>query len=165
MKATQKGIDKALSLLAETSLRIANTMKGVDDALLQAKDHKKSWSANDILAHLRSCVDVWGKSIDTMLAEDNPTLPDVHPRQWIMGTDYPAVPFRESFQAFADQREKLLITLRKLSFDDWSRGATIGGHKHTVFSQARRMAKHENEHCDQIESLLQGAAVMSKLKF
>ena len=158
MKATQKETDKALSLLAETSLRIANTMKGVDNALLQAKDHKKSWSANDILAHLRSCVDVWG-------AEDNPTLPDVHPRQWIMGTDYPAVPFRESFQAFADQREKLLITLRKLSFDDWSRGATIGGRKYTVCSQARRMAKHENEHCHQIESLLQGAAVMSKLKF
>src|SRR3990170_4720633 len=164
MKATQKETDKALSLLAETSLRIANTMKGVDNALLQAKDHKKSWSANDILAHLRSCVDEWGKSIDTMLAEDNPTLPDVHPRQWIMGTDYPAVPFRESFQVFADQREKLLITLRKLSFDDWSRGATIGGRKYTVFSQARRMAKHENGHCDQIESLLQGAAVMSKLK-
>ena len=97
------------------------------------------------------------KEIDkalSLLAEADPVLPDVHPRQRIKGTDYPVLPFRESFQAFADQREKLLITLRKLSFDDWSRGAMIGGRKHTVFSQARRMAKHENVHCEQIEELL-----------
>ena len=154
MKAMQKEIDRALSLLAETSLRIANATKEIDDALLQAKDHKRSWSANDILAHLRSCADVWGSSIDAMLIEVTPALPDVHPRQWIRGTDYPAVPFCESFQAFADQRETLLIALRKLSFDDWSRGATIGGRKYTVCSQARLMAKHENEHCEQIEELL-----------
>src|SRR3989304_3944710 len=115
MKATQKEIDKALSLLAETSLRIANATKDIDDALLQAKDHKRSWSANDILAHLRSCVDVWG-------TEDNPTLPDVHPRQWIRGTNYPKLAFNDSFQTFTNQRETLLITLKKLSFDDWSRG-------------------------------------------
>lgn len=30
----------------------------------------------------------------------------------------------------------------------------IGERKHTVFSQARRMAKYENEHIEQIESLL-----------
>ena len=64
------------------------------------------------------------KEIDkalSLLAEADPVLPDVHPRQRIKGTDYPVLPFRESFQAFADQREKLLITLRKPSFDDWSR--------------------------------------------
>ena len=97
------------------------------------------------------------KEIDralSLLAGVTLALPDVHPRQWIMGTDYPAVPFCESFQAFADQRETLLIALRKLSFDDWSRGGMIGGRKYTVFSQARRMAKHENEHCEQIEELL-----------
>jgi hypothetical protein len=97
---------------------------------------------------------VWGNSIDAMLAGDTPTLPDVHPRQWIKETNYLKLTFRESFHTFVNQRERLLIALRKLSFDEWSRAGMIGGRKHTVFSQARRMAKHENEHCEQVEELL-----------
>lgn len=158
MKATQKGIDQILYSLANTPLQIANSTKGVDASLLRAKSDRKPWSANDILAHLRSCADVWGNSIEAMLAEDTPTLPDLHPRKWVKETNYLELPFHESFQAFVKQREKLLVTLRKLPFDDWSRAAMIGGRKHTVFTQARRMAKHEKEHCKQIENLLQGAA-------
>ena len=97
------------------------------------------------------------KEIDravSLLAGVTPALPEVHPRQWIRGTNYPKLAFNDSFQTFTNQRETLLITLRKLSFDEWSRGAMIGGRKHTVCSQARRMAKHENEHCEQIEELL-----------
>jgi hypothetical protein len=30
----------------------------------------------------------------------------------------------------------------------------IGGRIHTVFTQARRIAKHEAQHCGQIEELL-----------
>ncbi|MGZ9234146.1 MAG: DinB family protein [Anaerolineales bacterium] len=157
MKATQKEIDQILRSLAETPLRIVDSVRGMDDSRLQAKSDRKSWSANDILAHLRSCADVWGNSIEAMLAEDTPTLPDVHPRKWVKETNYLKLPFHESFQAFVKQREKLLITLKKLSFDAWSRAALIGGRRHTVFTQARRMAKHENEHCEQIVNLRQGA--------
>ena len=158
MKATQKEIDQILYALANTPLQIVNSTKGVDVSLLRAKSDRNLWSANDILAHLRSCADVWGNSIAAMLAEDTPTLPDLHPRKWIRETNYLELPFHESFQAFVKQREKSLVTLKRLSFDDWSRAAMIGGRKHTVFTQARRMAKHENEHCEQIENLLQGAA-------
>jgi hypothetical protein len=98
---------------------------------------------------------VWGDSIDAMLAENLPTLPHIHPRKWIKETNYLELAFHESFQAFIKQRQRLLRTLEKLSFEDWSRAATIAGRNHTVFTQARRMAKHEHEHCEQIESLLQ----------
>ena len=37
---------------------------------------------------------------------------------------------------------------------DWSRGAMIKDRRHTVFSQARRMALHEVTHCEQIEGLV-----------
>jgi len=65
------------------------------------------------------------------------------------------LPFRESFQAFVAQRKKLLEVLRSLSFEDWSLAAIIKGRKHTVFTQTRRMALHEQVHCEHIESLLQ----------
>jgi hypothetical protein len=98
---------------------------------------------------------VWGDSIEAMLAEDHPTVPYRHPRQWIKKTDYLELPFHESLKAFTAQRKKLLKAVKRLSLEDWSRAATIKRREHTVFTQVRRMAMHENVHCEQIESLLQ----------
>lgn len=154
MKATPAEIEKHLKALEETPLWIAGVTENVDPGRLHHRLTKKSWSANDILAHLRSCADVWGNTIDAMLARDHPTLPEIHPRQWIKETNYLELPFHESFQAFRKQREGLLVTLKDLAFADWSRAAIIAGREHTIFSQARRMVKHEKQHCSQIESLL-----------
>jgi hypothetical protein len=158
MKATAAEIEKHLKRLEETPRWIDGVTENVDPGRLHQRPTQKSWSVHDILAHLRSCADVWGSTIDAMLAQDHPTLPDVHPRRWIQTTDYLELPFPESFQAFVRQRRKLLIMLKNLSFDDWSRVAIIGGRRHTVFTQARRMAKHEKEHCEQMESLLERAS-------
>jgi hypothetical protein len=126
--------------------------------MLRYRSDKKSWSANDILAHLRACADVWGETIAAMLKEDTPTLPHVSPRSWIRKTNYPNLSFRESLDEFTDQRRQLLITLNQLNYGDWSRGALINGRRHTIFSQARRMAKHEIVHCEQIEELIRTMA-------
>jgi hypothetical protein len=155
VKATRPEIEKYLDLLTQTSRRITNATDGVEAARLQARPQTQPWSINDILAHLRSCADVWGGSIDAMLAEEKPTIPYRHPRQWIRQTDYPDLPFRASFKAFVARRRRLLKVLKSLSFEDWSRAAIIQGREHTVFTQVRRMALHEQTHCEQIESLLQ----------
>jgi hypothetical protein len=122
--------------------------------LLHEKPDKNEWSANDILAHLRSCADVWGGQIDKMIEKDKQKLPYAHPRQWIKKTNYRELPFHDSFQAFKLQRKKLLKVLKELSFEAWSRAATIKGREHTIFTQVRRMALHEDVHCQQIEEIL-----------
>ncbi len=155
MKATLPEIEKYLQLLEETPQRLLKSTKSADEMRLQQRTAKEQWSVNDILAHLRACADVWGDSIDAMLAEEHPTVPYRHPRQWIKKTDYPELPFHESLKAFTAQRKQLLKILKRLSLEDWSRTATIQGREHTVFTQVRRMATHENVHCEQIESLLQ----------
>ncbi|HSK65499.1 MAG TPA: DinB family protein, partial [Anaerolineales bacterium] len=124
---------------------------------------KQDWSVRDILAHLRACSDVWGNSIEAMLADENPVLQDVHPRHWLKQTNYLDLRFRESLQALASQRAKMLSVLRQLSFEEWGRPAMIGGRKHTVFSQVRRMAKHEAEHITQIAGMLQTSADRMKM--
>ena len=158
MKATPVEIEKYLELLAETPRSIAAATKNIDGARLNDKPDRKSWSANDILAHLRSCADVWTHSMYAMLAGNDPVLSDINERKWAKVTGYADVPFTESFQAYLLQRENLLRVLKALPFEAWEKSALIFGRKHTVFTQARRMAKHEEEHRDQMESLLQGIA-------
>ena len=162
MKMTPKEIEKYLDLLAGTLDHIAFITREASEEQLH-KASKQDWSVRDILAHLRACSDVWGNSIEAMLADENPVLPDVHPRHWLKQTNYLDLRFRESLQALDSQRAKMLSVLRQLSFEDWTRSAVIGGRKHTVFSQVRRMAKHEAEHISQIAAMLQSSSDRTKM--
>jgi len=154
---TWSEIEDVFESLAATPPRIAAVTEGLADARLHTKPDEKSWSANDILAHLRACADVWGESIEKMLAQDHPTLKHVSPRTYMRKTDYSQRTFHESFRAFADQRAGLLHQLKQLGVEEWSRGAVIKDREHTIFSQSRRIAQHEGVHCDQIEAVLNTA--------
>jgi uncharacterized damage-inducible protein DinB len=154
MKATPSEINKYLVRLSKTPQRIGQMIEDMDQARLQQRIDAKSWSANDILAHLRSCADLWTHSMYAMLAENEPQFSDIDERKWTKITRYAELPFEESFQAFVLQRKNLLRVLQVLPFKSWERSAIIFGRKHTVFTQTRRMAKHEAEHMEQLESLL-----------
>ncbi|SRR6266498_5140207 len=154
MKATPSEIENYLRLISETPQQIAQAAKALEEAHLRFKPDAKSWSANDVLAHLRSCADLWTHSIYAMLAENEPVLSDINERKWAKATRYAEVPFVESFQAYSLQRKNLLRVLRELPFESWERSAIIFERKHTVFTETRRMAKHEQEHVEQIASLL-----------
>jgi uncharacterized damage-inducible protein DinB len=155
MKITSTEIDEFVQILDKVPRRIERAMLRIDNKQLHARSSKEPWSVNDILAHMRSCADVWGGSIEKMLAEDHPKLGYIHPRQWVKRTNYLELDFQESFKAYKAQRKKLLQLLKKLPFEAWTRGAIIQGREHTVFSQVRRISLHEGVHCEQIESLLQ----------
>jgi hypothetical protein len=126
----------------------------LEENRLQYKADAKSWSVNEILAHLRSCADLWTHSIYAMLAEKEPVFSDINERKWAKITRYAELPFNQSFQAYSLQRESLVTVLKDLPFDNWERSALIIERHHTVFTQTRRMAKHETEHLEQIEALL-----------
>lgn len=131
------------------------------DERLRRKPDAGSWSANEVLAHLRACADVWGGSIMAMLTQDRPALRYISPRSWIKKTNYTSLAFADSFREYAKQRKELLNVLRALRDTDWSRDATIKAatkhRKETVLSYAQQMAQHEARHCEQIERIL-GAA-------
>jgi hypothetical protein len=152
-------IQSILDVLSQTPGRITSASMGYDNMQLTLKPDGESWSANDILAHLRACADVWGKSIGTMIKQDHPTLRYVSPRTYIRKTNYPELEFRLSLEGFTRQRFELLQSLKALAVEDWSRGATFTGttrgREQTILSYARRMADHEAEHSEQIEKLLE----------
>jgi len=151
-------IEQLLTLLAETPRRLAALTADLTPAQLTTKPAPDAWSANDVLAHLRSCADVWGNCIATLTTEDRPTLRAVNPRTWIKQTDYPDLEFRPSLQAFATQRTDLLAVLVSLPQECWSRAATVTGAgkslQRTVLFYAQWLARHERPHVKQIERIV-----------
>src|SRR5688572_32537206 len=114
-------------MLAETPPRLTAVTEGVPPALLRVSPGEGEWSATGVLAHMRSCADVWGSYIERILAEDRPTIRAMNPTTWIKQTDYPELEFHPSLQAFVTQRGELLAVLEQLAPADWHRKATITG--------------------------------------
>src|SRR5690242_20307425 len=77
---------RVMQLLAAAPRRIARACRDVTDERLRRNPAAGSWSANEVLAHLRACADVWGGSIMAMLTQDRPALRYVSPRSWIKKT-------------------------------------------------------------------------------
>ncbi|MFN8546593.1 MAG: DinB family protein [Candidatus Eisenbacteria bacterium] len=152
-------IDLVLATLAETPKEIGRIARGHNEEQLHRAPAAEAWSARDIVAHLRACAEVWGRSIDRMIQEDHPTIRYVSPRGWIKKTDYLDQGFRPSLRAFSDGRVALLDTLRLLDADAWSRRATFTGttlgRDATVLLYAKRIADHEVHHFDQLRRTLQ----------
>jgi DinB family protein len=151
-------IEQALTLLEATPPRLAALADGVTPAQLRTAPAPDEWSANDVLAHLRACADMWGKYIMAMLAEDTPTLRAVNPRAWIKQTNYRELDFQPSLHAFATQRAELLAVLKPLPAAGWSRSATVTGAGKpltlTVLSYVQRLALHERPHIKQIGRII-----------
>ena len=147
-----------LPLLAATPPRIAALTAGLVPAQLHTRPNPDEWSANEVLAHLRACADVWGDCIAAIIAQDRPTLRAVNPRTWIRRTDYREQAFQPSLHAFATQRAELLAVLEPLPPAGWSRAATVTGAgkalERTVRSYAQRLAVHERPHVKQLERIV-----------
>jgi hypothetical protein len=158
MPRTSLTVEQVLTVLVETPRRIAALTVDAPAALLRASPDGE-WSANDVLARLRACADMWGGNIAAMVAEDKPTRRAVNPRTWIKSTDYPALEFRASLRTFTYQRSNLLGVLTSLSPDDWARAATLVGAgsvlEPTVLDYAQRLARHERPHVKQIARVVQ----------
>ncbi|MGE5333815.1 MAG: DinB family protein [Nitrososphaerota archaeon] len=154
--------EQVLTLLAATPERLVTLTTGLAPSLLHTAPNQDEWSPADVLAHLRSCADIWGNCIMTILAEDTPTLRAVNPRTWIKQTNYHELEFEPSLRAFVRQRAELLAILEPLPLDGWARAATVTGAgnvlKLTVLSYAQRMALHERPHVKQIERAVRQAA-------
>ena len=151
-------IEQVRTLLTETPPRLATLTAGLSPSQLRTAPNPNEWSANDVLAHLRACADVWGSCITAIIAEERPTLRAINPLTWIKKTNYPELEFRPSLHSFTTQRAELMTALEPLSPEGWSRDATVTGAgkvlERTVLFYARWLAGHERQHVKQIEHIV-----------
>ena len=159
MRSPLLPIEQILSILAETPPRLAALVAGLGPAQLHTVPNPGAWSANDNLAHLRACNDVWGGNIRRLLAEHRPTLRGLNPRAWMKKTDYLEQEFAPSLRIFTTQRLELLAVLQALPPEGWSRQATVidmvGKRlERSVLGYADSLARHERSHVRQIEGIV-----------
>jgi uncharacterized damage-inducible protein DinB len=150
-------IEQTLTILAETPPRIAALIADLTPTQLHTAPSQGEWSANDVLAHLRSCADVWGNCMESILAEDRPTIRAVNPTTWIKRTDYREQEFQTSWQTFVRQRAALLARLETLAPEAWQRAAVVTGAgkplERTVLFYAQWLARHERTHLKQFRQI------------
>jgi DinB superfamily len=162
-------IEQVLTLLAATPPRITALTADLSPAQLHTPPTHDGWSANEVLAHLRACADVWGNCIMAIIAEDRPVLRAVNPRTWIKQTDYLELEFRPSLRAFATQRAELLAVLSPLPIDAWSRAATVTGAgkvlERTVLFYAQWLARHERPHVKQVARIVNTITAQTEKTF
>jgi hypothetical protein len=152
-------LEQILIQLPETPRSIAASTAGVAPAELRKSSVSGEWSANEMLAHIRACADVWGNNIVRIIREDKPAWVAVNPRSWIEQTDYAQLPFAPSLRAFTKQRADLMAVLEPLPRNSWSRVALVSGgaptRECTVLYYAERLARHERAHVKQIGRMVQ----------
>ncbi|HLH62616.1 MAG TPA: DinB family protein [Ktedonobacteraceae bacterium] len=157
--------EQVLTLLQATPMRLAALTTDLSPEALRASPTPDEWSANEVLAHLRACADVWGNCIVAIITEDRPTLRAINPRTWIKQTNYLELDFPSSLRAFATQRAELLAVLESLPVDAWERSATVTGAgrvlERTVLFYAQWLATHERPHVKQIERIVKATHLKS----
>ena len=150
--------EQIVTQLANAPGRITALTAGLTPVQLRTNPGDDEWSANEVLAHLRACADVWGDHIAAILAEDMPERRGVNPRTWIKSTDYLELEFRDSLRSFVAQRAELLAILEDLSPEGWSRKAKVVAYgmtnERTLLSYAEHLARHERPHLKQIAEIV-----------
>lgn len=153
MAAARLTTEQILGLLQQTPQRIAAITASLPSGQLRLAPAPGEWSAVEVLAHLRSCADVWGSCVATILAEERPTIRAVNPTTWIRSTDYPVLDFEVSRSAYDGQRGALLRVLQQLPEQAWARCAIVTGAgpvlERTVASYAQWLGTHERTHVRQ----------------
>jgi DinB superfamily len=149
--------ETVLTLLAAAPERITALMEALSERQLHISPVAGEWNAIEVLAHLRSCADVWGGCIADILGADHPTLRAINPVTWVKRTNYRSLDFWPSLQAYSEQRTHLLDLLTLLDEADWLRSATVTGAgkplERDVHFYAQWLAKHERSHLKQFRQI------------
>jgi hypothetical protein len=151
-------IDEILSRLEAGPARIASLTQGLTEAQLHTAPSEGEWSANDVLAHLRACSDVWGNIVAALCRDGQVPRNVAHPRQHVKRIGYLDLEFAPSFAAFSAARTELTAGLMSLPPEAWElpgppRGWTLVCGR-SLIDQASGVVQHEGAHIEQIEEVV-----------
>jgi hypothetical protein len=150
-------LEEQLARMERTAEEFAAAIKGVSDAALTRRPDDKSWSAKEVVCHVRDIEESFAMRFQSIMEMDEPRFLPVEPDRWASERQYQRNDAAEALQAFRGRRDESLRFLRGLRAEHWERGgvhATRG--RMSVKDFVGLMAWHDDNHLDQLKRALQG---------
>jgi hypothetical protein len=148
----------AFETLAATSKRLVDLTKGHDDASLRRKASPESWSAVEVICHLRDVERLWADRLVKAAFSDHPRFYVVDVNALAEGNRYNAQDLSAAIKEFARLREDNLCLLRAVPAGQWKRSGLHPKHGEISIERiVEIMTGHDQTHCEQAARAIAGA--------
>ena len=172
-----QSLERRLARLARTPGELDEALRTQGADLLVRRPDPSSWSATEILCHLRDVEELFRIRFHTMLAQDNPKIltlsadpsdlaawgiggavgHPLDPDRWAEDRLYARDDPGHALSGFRRQRAETLALLHSLSNEKWLRGGihSLRGCL-TLGDWVASLAAHDDNHVDQLLRALDG---------
>lgn len=150
---------EVLRELAATPHRLRAILDGASEAGLVAKPDAESWSALQVLGHMRDAALVYSARFRWIAFDDAPLLPDYNEDGWVAASRDVAADVPEIVDQIEASRADLVRVLGRLADEDWTRTG-----RHAVLGEVvldhyvRHQLAHEESHLEQLREALRAVA-------
>ncbi len=149
---SNRDIEDVLARLSAAPTRFTRAFHGFEEAKSANGKVHDEWSPTEVLAHVRASNDIMEARLFSILVRDDPHMLAYDDLRWRDVARYTSLAPSESLEIMRLRRKELVNALRAISKEDWER---TGIHElsgtQTLMDIALSIAKHEEEHCAQIE--------------
>jgi len=159
--------DRSLEIIRSTADRLKAALAGVPRKLLTWRPAPGKWSIHEIVCHMRDAErDGYLYRYRRLLAEDNPTFPDVDGDKLALERQYGRMNLREAVWDWRAARKEVLALLKKIRPEQWQR---IGTHESLgpmslEIILKRQALGNDEAHLGQIEHIKKRWDILSKLQ-
>ena len=154
----ERSADERMARLARTPDEIVAALGGRRMAMLGRRPAPEAWSATEIVCHLRDIEEVFADRVATIVANDEPGLPQVGPAdRWARERQYERHDPALALAHFRRRRGESLETLIALSPADWQRGGEHPARgRLSIDMLVAHLAWHDDNHLQQLARALEG---------
>ena len=130
-------------------------VRDVPAGVVKRRPKPGKWSAHEHACHLAAVQPMIMRRLDLMLREQHPTIAPYYPDKRDKDGALLEVVLDEAMDRFVRERADMVERLRRLTDDDWKRGADHGEYSHySVAIMFRHLALHDMLHAYRIEEAL-----------
>jgi hypothetical protein len=171
------GADRSLARLLETPPDVDRALADRGDDELSKRPGPTSWSATEIVCHLRDVEELFQLRFHTVIALEEPPIlalgasaadlapwriggaieHPLDPDRWAEERQYARCDGRAALAAFRRRRGEVLTLLRALAPAEWQRGGIHPSRgRLTLRDWVASLAAHDDNHLDQLRRALEG---------
>ena len=160
-------VDVRLARLRSTPEELASLLAGRDRPALTRRPDPGSWSAAEIVCHLRDVEELVLGRFQTILAVDDPQIltlgatPEalghpLDPDRWAEERQYARQDAGEALAAFGRRRREVIVLLDGLTAEQWQRrGIPQARGRMRLDEWVASLAGHDDNHLEQLRRTIQ----------